>query len=176
MVGRRGFTLIEMLLALSLGGLVLLVAHRLFAGVTDGTRRLDEARVALDRMSNARRWLVEAFGSLDVGSNGAGGFTGRPEQVEFASWSLDARGRHQRGRVSLLVEGELLVARASAGEPIALVDSVQGLAFDYLLEPGAQTRWVREWLSSVSAPVAVRLRVSRHGGIDTLLLLVGSRG
>jgi hypothetical protein len=60
------------------------------------------------------------------------------------------------------------------------VDSVTELALDYLLEPGANTRWVRQWLSPLSAPLAVRLRIERRGGssegVDTLLCLIKERG
>ena len=63
-------------------------------------------------------------------------------------------------------------------------DSVTDLEFDYLLEPGAESRWVKEWVSPVTAPVAIRLRVttgreSGDGGrvvTDTLLFLIKERG
>jgi len=53
---------------------------------------------------------------------------------------------------------------------------VRSLDCDYLLEPGASTTWVREWISSVSAPLAVRLRIGYAEHADTLLLFVGPRG
>jgi len=50
-------------------------------------------------------------------------------------------------------------------------------ATDYLLDYGAGARWVDEWVSPVSAPVAARLRLLHTGGrADTLLLHIGSRG
>jgi hypothetical protein len=63
---------------------------------------------------------------------------------------------------------------------VILREDVASLALDYLLEPGADTRWVRQWLSPVSAPVAVRLRLEIVGpgklSVDTLLFLIGERG
>lgn len=168
--------MLELLFALTLGALVVLVAHRLVAGVTEGTRRLEKERLQLDRAANARRWLVEAFGSLDVGSDGAGGFSGRPDEVEFATWLRDARARHRRDRLTLAVVEGRLMAQLAGGDPIMLGDSVTAVAFDYLLEPGAQATWVREWHSPVSAPLAVRVRLSRPARVDTLLFIVGSRG
>ena len=64
------------------------------------------------------------------------------------------------------------------------MDSVADLALDYLLEPGAESRWVREWVSPVSAPVAVRIRMTRTRNgkrdrgnvVDTLLFLIKERG
>ena len=74
-----------------------------------------------------------------------------------------------------MVEGRL-IARLATGESILLADSVTGVEFDYLLEPGAQATWVREWLSPVSAPLAARVRLSMPARVDTLLFVVGSRG
>ncbi|MDZ4863742.1 MAG: hypothetical protein SGJ01_09885, partial [Gemmatimonadota bacterium] len=63
---------------------------------------------------------------------------------------------------------------------IVLADSVVGVEFDYLLEPGAQTRWVQTWISPLSAPLGVRLRIARRANdvdwTDTLLVLIGERG
>jgi len=176
----RGFTLIEITIALTLSALVVLVAHRVFTGVVDGVGRLSEARLALDREANARRFLQEAFGSLDVGSEGAGGFAGHTERVEFATWQRVAEGWLERRRLTLGVETGRFIARA-AGEAIALQDSVVHLEFDYLLQPGANAAWVREWISPVSAPVAVRVRITgcgtrEAGCVDTLLILIGPRG
>ena len=184
-----GFTLIEVLLALSLGSLVVLFAHRLFTGVADGTRRLAEARQALDRESNARRWLAEAFGSLAVGEAGAA-FAGRADRVEFGSWQRTAAGWLVRRRIGIGRRGGRLVADVGAGDSVVLADSVKEVRFDYLLDPGAipsaqdldvmpgeRAAFVREWISPVSAPLAVRMRIARAAGmVDTLLLIVGPRG
>ncbi|HMJ57691.1 MAG TPA: prepilin-type N-terminal cleavage/methylation domain-containing protein, partial [Gemmatimonadales bacterium] len=101
----RGFTLIEVMIALMLSGLVVLLAHQIFTGVVTGTERLGEARTSLDRDANARRSLTEMFGSLDVGTEGAGGFAGRPERVEFTTWQRVASGWLERRRVTLAAHG-----------------------------------------------------------------------
>ncbi len=170
----RGFTLIEVLVGLTLAALVMLVAHRVFTGVVDGSTRLQAARTALDREANARRSLTEMFGSLDIGTDGAGGFAGRPERAEFTTWQRVPAGWLERRRVVLGVEHGALVARSD--QSIVLQDSVGRVEFDYLLEPGANAAWVREWISPVSAPVAVRMRIARKAAVDTLLFIVGPRG
>ncbi|HWZ28405.1 MAG TPA: prepilin-type N-terminal cleavage/methylation domain-containing protein [Gemmatimonadales bacterium] len=174
----RGFTLIEVMIALTLSALVVLLAHEIFSGVVDGVARLDTARAALDRSANARRWLIEAFGSLQTGVDSAGSFEGHPDQVGFASWQRVAPSGLQRERILLHQAGKTLVAQRGA-EVLVLKDSVARVAFDYLLEPGANTTWAREWLSPVSAPLAVRIRVAYLGlpvRADTLLVLIGWRG
>jgi hypothetical protein len=51
------------------------------------------------------------------------------------------------------------------------------VTFEYLLEYGAQARWVQEWHSPASAPLAVRLRLQADSGaVDTLMLVIGPRG
>jgi prepilin-type N-terminal cleavage/methylation domain-containing protein len=179
-----GFTLIEVVVALTIGALVVLVAHQLFAAVAERGRTLIVARTALDRAVNARRWLAATFLSLDVGTDGAGGFDGRPDHVAFSTWLLTPGGWFERRQVTLSAEQGQLRAAVTPGAPIALMDSVADLELDYLLEPGADSRWVREWVSPVSAPVAVRMRVSktrcemREAGcvVDTLLFLIKERG
>jgi prepilin-type N-terminal cleavage/methylation domain-containing protein len=162
----RGFTLIEVMIALALSALVVLLAHRVFSGVVDGVERLGNARTALDREANGRRALAEMFGSLDVGTEGAGGFAGRSSQVEFTTWQRVPGGWLERRPV---------VLRAEDGKFVAWSD-VSSVEFDYILEPGANATWVREWISPVSAPVAVRVRIARGAAVDTLLFIVGSRG
>lgn len=175
---RRGFTLIEVMVALTLSAIVVLLAHRIFSGVVDGVARLDEARLRATRSANARRWLVEAFGSLQTGVDSTGPFEGHPTSVGFATWQLAPEGGLRRSRVLLGQVGAGLVAQDPLGS-VVLADSIAGVAFDYLLEPGAKTTWAREWLSPVSAPLAIRLRITYLGApprADTLLFVVGGRG
>ncbi len=179
-----GFTLIEVLVALTIGAIVVLFAHELLGAVADRGRTLTVARAALDRSANARRWLDATFLSLDVGTEGAGGFDGRPDHAAFTTWLLTPDGWFERRTVSLARNNDRLVASVAPGQPVALMDSVAELALDYLLEPGAESRWVREWVSPVSAPLAVRMRIEKAGCgtrdarcvVDTLLFLIKERG
>jgi len=70
----------------------------------------------------------------------------------------------------------VLRVQGLASEPLALADSVDALGIDYLLDFGAAERWGQAWMSEVSTPVALRLRIAHRGRTDTLLLLVGPRG
>jgi prepilin-type N-terminal cleavage/methylation domain-containing protein len=167
-----GFTLIEVLVALTVSSVVVVLAHRLFSAMVDGTRRAAEARMALDREMNARRWLKSAFLSLEAGTAESGGFEGRSTFARFGAWQLVPGGWFEVRRVTIARNGSHVV-----GGDVVLADSVRLLEFDYLLEPGAQATWVREWISPVSAPVAVRMRIQREPArTDTMLFLVRERG
>ncbi len=191
----RGFTLVEVLVALAVSGLVVLIAARIFAAVGDGGKELRESRSALDREANARRWLQAAFLSLDVGQDSvAGPFEGRADRVRFGTWLQTADGWFVERRLELRLQGGAFVAAAASteqgagqdGSRVVLADSVSDVAFDYLLEPGENTTWVREWSSPVSAPWAARIRLTRtrrNGNretgdmvTDTLVLLIKARG
>ncbi len=179
-----GFTLVEVIVALTIGAVVVLLAHQLFVAVADRGRALTEARTALDRTANARRWLDATFLSLDVGTEGASGFEGRPDHAVFTAWLLAPDGWFERRIVSLARQDDRLVATVTPGQPMALMDSIVDVGFDYLLEPGAESRWVGEWVSPVSAPVAIRVRLTRgretrdKGQVvtDTMLFLIKERG
>ncbi len=169
-----GFTLLELLVALVVAGFVVLLVHQTFGAVSDGVERVTAATAAQDRRENARRWLAETMLALEVGGE-AGGFEGRPDAMRFTSWVRVPGGWAERRHVALgLVRGHL-EARTDERRWI-LSDSATGLAFDYLLEPGAESHWVQTWLSPVSAPLAVRLRLARTPGVDTLLFLIKGRG
>lgn len=182
---RQGFSLLEVLLALTIGVMVLVLANGIVRAVAGPARAVVAARATLDRTMNAQRWLRAAFLSLDMGTDTALPFDGHPERVRFSTWLQTADGWFARRTVTLARQERRFVATTAPGSAIVLGDSVDDVALDYLLEPGADARWVREWVSPLTAPLAVRLRV-RTGGqaaihagagrVDTLLFLMKERG
>ena len=177
MSSSRGFTLVEVMVALAIGGVVVLCAERMFAAAADGGRALEQAREQLDRSANARRWLQATFLSLAVGDSGSGPFDGNTDRLRFTAWQMTPGGWLEPRRIELSATDGRLMALVSPGELLPLAVGVNDLAFDYLLEPGAESRWVQQWISPVSAPLAVRIRLGRAlGRADTLLVLIKERG
>lgn len=161
-------------MALAVGSIIVLAAHRIFAGVADATRALAAAREGLDRAANGRRWLKSTFLSLEPP------FEGRSNGASFTAWALTPGGWFEPRPIMLRREGERFLGKTGS-ESLVLASGINDIAFDYLLDPGANSKWVREWISPVSAPIAVRLRIAGCGRqdagcVDTLLFLVKERG
>jgi len=174
----RGFTLIEVIVALTIGSAVVLMVHQAFGAMIDASARLDAARVNHTQQMHAREALEAAFGSLEIGFPGTAGFEGDPDRVAFSSEGRGdggTGGPEVAGLVTIGVAGDWLVLRR-AGHPDSLVPATS-VGFDYLLSYGAQATWVQSWHSPASAPLAVRMRLL-HGdaSADTLFLLIGPRG
>jgi len=166
--------LIEVMVAVTIAAVVMVAAHRIFTGVADGAKAIEASRQALDHRANARRWLKATFLSLEPP------FEGRTDRVSFTSWQLTSGGWLAQQPTTLQLADDEFTAN-SGSTTLDLADSVSGVAFDYLLDPGADAKWVREWISPVSAPLAIRVRVAGCGKrnaacVDTLLFLVKERG
>jgi prepilin-type N-terminal cleavage/methylation domain-containing protein len=176
-----GFTLIEILLTLVIAGTAALMAHALFSAAVDGSADLRAARASLDRAANTRRFLAATFLSLETGSGGAGGFSGQRERMRFAAWIETADGWFERRDVALALDAGRLVASIESAPALLVADGVARVEFDYLLLPGADAGWVGEWISPVSAPLAVRIRLTRRSPpgqtvTDTTLYVIRARG
>lgn len=182
MTGRRGFTLIELMVALAITSLVALLGHQIFAVATRGAQNLRRAGYDLDRRSNARRWLSLTLGSLEVGQPGDTPFEGRPAELRCTAWIETPLGWMERTDIRLTLAGSHLVASADRAGAISLSDSTASVAFDYLLVPGADSRWIGDWSSPTTAPVAIRIRLGHLADstvvrrVDTLLFLIKARG
>jgi prepilin-type N-terminal cleavage/methylation domain-containing protein len=189
-----GFTLIELLVALTLTGFVVLIAHATLAEVTDAAARGRAVARELDRAGNRQAWLLRAFVNVAVGSAPMRGFDGRDgndgPQGREADWitfftRIPADSGDGERSVRLWLAGDSLLAelrrppgpRDAIPDTLVLAEGLRAFGAEFLMEYGAESPWVREWVSPVSAPIAVRLRLEgRDGRADTLLLHTGTRG
>ncbi len=173
---RRGFTLIETLVALTLGAALVLVAHAAFAAAGDYAVALEESRASQDSLADARRTLGAAFSSLEIGTPGATDFEGAPARVAFSA-RLRAGDEPLGERVVVVITADNGSLIMRIGEQPRRLRSARDAVFQYLLEPGADAPWLAEWSSSTRAPLAVRLLLSgASASADTLLFIIGPRG
>ena len=78
-----GFTLIEVVVALALSGIVLLGARMLLSELADGERRIAESTAVVEAKANGERLLRALLGRVDPGAF---------EQLRFGVTGLDRGG------------------------------------------------------------------------------------
>ena len=171
---RRGFSLVELMVAMVVASLVVILARAIFASAVDGIERLTDAARQMENQRLGMRWLESALLSLEVGPRGSD-FEGGPDRLSFSGWTMREHGWLERERIEVEVKAGNLVAVTEHGQQV-IQPEVQSVTFDYLLEPGLDSRWVTRWISPMSAPLAVRVRVGRTSQADTMLFLIKGRG
>lgn len=172
---RRGFTLLEIMVAIAVASLALLTAGRLLVAVLGASSDLDDRMKAHTDDMNAERWLSRQLQSLAVGDGPAAAFDGTSRGFSAPGWLLAPDGWFERGRLTVALQGEEVVADLGALGRASLWRGVRALECQYLLVPGLRSQWVTEWRSPIAAPIAIRLRLTwmRPGAApDTLFLLV----
>lgn len=172
----RGFTLLEMTVALAIAGLAVSAGYAALAGVAD---RRDDAEAAVRRVeagaagrTEIRRWLEAArvVGPMFRGTD-RGGTDAPDDAVEFlteARTPVDARYSIVRlfiDRDPRTPERGLVASfepwRGSGTVRMELVPDASGLDVWYSSDHAGGARWIPTWLSASTLPRAVSLRVLR---------------
>jgi prepilin-type N-terminal cleavage/methylation domain-containing protein len=180
---RRGFTLVELLVALVVGAVVMLGGRLLFQSVADSRARLSRATRHADDDANAERVLRATVSALEVGSGPDAQFGGDEHQTRFTSWCDTPGGWKERCAVTLSVVGDsagtviqdgpghALVLQLAQQPPVVVRTAFTDGALRYLLDAHDGGRWMRVWDRGLSAPLAIAAIVDG----DTLILGVGNR-
>jgi prepilin-type N-terminal cleavage/methylation domain-containing protein len=185
-----GFTLVEVMVALALSGLVLLGARRLLEELADSAGRLTTSAAALDREANAERLLRTLVANMEVGSEQAGPFSGAERETRFTTWCDVPAGWRERCEVRLAVTDATAGRRAAltatlpSGEVVTLADGFHAGSFRYLndLRGDGGGEWFISWGAGITAPLALGILLERRAGphgvarVDTLILRIGERG
>lgn len=174
---RNGFTLIELIVAMTISGVVLLGARALWESLTGSVDRLRAQSVIEQRNANSERLLRSLVGRLEVGTDQAHEFSGEPLRATFTTWCNVPAGWLERCDADLAVEADSgttlrLVARLSTGEVIVLRRGFETGALRYLNDPLAGGVWFRVWSHGITAPLAIGVIT----GGDTTILRIGARG
>lgn len=172
---RHGFTLLEVMVALLVASVVVAMAQRAFQMLSSSVLALEDHQREDSRRSESRRWLAEALGSVEAGIDSAPAFEGQPNELRCTTWLMGDRGWPERTPLELGLRGSVLQVRTRNGT-LDLASDVRAVELDYLFTTGLESRWVHQWVSPISVPLAIRVRVTRDAGIDTTLVLVGGRG
>ncbi|HET6230913.1 MAG TPA: prepilin-type N-terminal cleavage/methylation domain-containing protein [Longimicrobiaceae bacterium] len=192
--GRGGFTLMEVLVSLTLAGIVALLLHRglgeLGAMEARAAARREQAAHAAAVRREIAGWLRGAYvepltmGMSFEGSRGEG--QRGSDRLRFHT-TTSAWPRGAPATVDLRVEpGAGLVASVDEGAPTSpeagdrsaspgaaqrvevLEPAAEGLDVRYRISAGGDVRWVTSFLSAAGVPDAVELRI-RGAGVPPLL-------
>jgi prepilin-type N-terminal cleavage/methylation domain-containing protein len=177
MVDRRGFTLVEVAVGLTIGAVVVLLAFLTFSEVETGVGRLRDAAVHEDERANAHAWLAEAFASLRPVGLDPMGFEGDPTMVSFGTRIWSMAGVRADTRLRLALVDDSLTAESGGEHLITLARELEWIRFDYVVAYGEDVPFSAVWQSRISPPLAVRLLLGRrqNHAVDTLMFWIGGR-
>ena len=182
---RRGFTLLEVIVAIAVGSLVVLGARAMLVVVADGGEATRKAAREADQAANAERVLRRLVADLEVGTAESARFAGAPSEARFSTWCPAAGGWIERCRATLAIEtdadGVGLVATLSAvdgstGDRLELRSGLDDAQLLYLSDAALGGRWFRVWGEGITAPLAIGLVTDSAGRADTTILRIGERG
>lgn len=170
MRNRRGVTVIELMVALSLAGIVLLTAHGLLGVLGDSRTMIARDALAQDDAGTGFRRLRDALLMRQVPEAATRPFFGDATGAEFDSRCQRAGGWLEPCRVEIQLkahaESTVVELREDAGpwSAAARFDSSWHLAYQERRTDGRS--WRARWGTSIARPSAVALV---HGP-DTLVL------
>lgn len=173
---RRGFTLVEVMVALVISAIVVLGARMLLEQLGDSALRTVAAAGRADRTANGERLLRDLAGRLEIGTEKSVQFSGEPRTARFGSWCDVPSGWQERCPVELSVVDRgaqsLLVANLASGDSVTLLVRDHPIELRYLDDPRAGGRWFTSWGAGITAPLA--FAVISAG--DTTIVRIGERG
>jgi prepilin-type N-terminal cleavage/methylation domain-containing protein len=168
---RRGFTLLELVVALAAGALLLVSAMQLGRSIALTSRALRSQSAERMERVIAIGWLRARLTTADLPSP-ATPFIGREHDIEFGvSRALSRSGNGIRRRLEV-DSGALMITSTDRARQ-KLLPSVRKLTVDYLYERGRTSPWLPTWTSSSTLPAALRLRLERDDEsqrVDTLVV------
>src|SRR5688572_12815718 len=83
---RRAFTLMELMVAMTVGLVALLTLQLVVGTLSDQADRVTGAAADFDRAGNGERVLRTLLGSLEMGQDSEAGFAGDGRATTFSSW------------------------------------------------------------------------------------------
>jgi prepilin-type N-terminal cleavage/methylation domain-containing protein len=197
---RHGFTLIEVMVAVAIGGLVLLGARSLLEVLADEEHHIARDTATEDARSNGYRTLRSLVGQMEVGTTESGPFSGDPESTSFTTWCDTPSGWQERCAVTLAFEHEgrepVLLAHLPGERRLVLARDFSVGEFRYLNSATSGGQWFRQWGRGITAPLAIGIILERgttsdiaagkgsdgashtigRWTIDTLIVRIGERG
>jgi len=177
---RYGFTLLEVTLALAIGGLALLTATTLFLGIADREAALRAAAAQAAQRGNGEQLLEAILLNAGTPHRDARAVNGDSAQITIASWCVGkalplaacratAMIRDSGSRRGVWLRLEFLRGTSHADSTALELRQGSHAVFRYLIDASDGGRWTDRW-NDRQPPTAIALIVDD----DTLLVRVGS--
>jgi prepilin-type N-terminal cleavage/methylation domain-containing protein len=174
--GRAGFTLIEVVVAISITALLLVGARAVFEQLGDHAEAVVAAASAGDREANGQTLVRALVGRVETSPEPERRFDGTADGARFSTWCDTAGGWLERCTATLgfvtVADTAVLAVRQGDAEPVALRRGFRDGRLVYLRSAAEGGSWVRNWSSAVSAPLAVGVVIDG----DTAIVVIGERG
>ncbi len=169
---RRGFTLIEVTIALVVGGMALSAAAALLTGLGERADQIRAAGARMDRDTNAERLLRSLWSNLRPSGDSSPIVRGDSMAVEFSAWCESVEGWLRPCRARLAVEHE---ARGSRFTLVVTADQTMTMHFwhrdrdlggiRYLRNAEHGGSWMTRWTDLVPPPA-----IAVIAGTDTVVV------
>lgn len=170
---RRGFTLVELALAVALSGLAMLGAVLLMNQLHDSHVRLARRAEEAAREANGERLLRRLVLDAEPGADSTQWFYGDESSARFRSWCDVPAGWLERCGVMLALDrrddSTAVDVMLTSGEALTLAVRPGDAQLRYLDRGARGSAWVARWTESVVLPEAIAIATPE----DTILIPVG---
>jgi prepilin-type N-terminal cleavage/methylation domain-containing protein len=175
MHSRRGFTLIEIMAALVIGGITLATIVQVIVLLLASAKELTTLAADHEARMTAHHRIRSVLGSIQQ-PVGTKWFRGTRDEAEFTGALRTSADGFRTSTVRLSVHGGRLTALAPDDGEYVLT-AADSVAFEYLAGHGLNAPFLPAWSSSSEPPVAIRVRLARRdtrdrNTVDTLLVPV----